>query len=282
MAAPLGSTLVPKIWEAAELLAAAQAVEPGQRFTTDGHQFTRLGAWSGKLMVTDSADCRRDLRREEEYAFWAWAAVNVLRLTGVRIEELMELTHHSPIQYRLPTTGEIVPLLQIAPSKTDAERLLVVSPELADVLSAMIIRVRDDTGTVPRVPAYDWRECVWRPPAPALFQRRFGTDNRAISHGTIRKMIQAALTNTGLTDPADGRPLNCTPHDFRRLFITDAILHGLPPHIAQIIAGHRDINVTMGYKAIYPEEAIQAHLAFLARRRNLRPSDEYRVPTDEE
>jgi hypothetical protein len=73
-----------------------------------------------------------------------------------------------------------------------------------------------------------------------------------------------------------------TPHDFRRIFITDAIRNGLPPHIAQIIAGHRDINVTLGYKAIYPDEAIQAHLAFLSRRRALRPSEEYRVPTDEE
>jgi hypothetical protein len=25
-------------------------------------------------------------------------------------------------------------------------------------------------------------------------------------------------------------------------------MNGLPPHIAQIIAGHRDINVTLGYK----------------------------------
>ncbi len=67
-----------------------------------------------------------------------------------------------------------------------------------------------------------------------------------------------------------------------RFFITDAIMSGLPPHIAQIIAGDRDLNVTMGYKAVYPDEAIQAHLAFLARRRSLRPSEEYRVPTDEE
>jgi hypothetical protein len=66
------------------------------------------------------------------------------------------------------------------------------------------------------------------------------------------------------------------------MFITDAILNGLPPHIAQIIAGHQDINVTLGYKAVYPEEAIQAHLAFLARRRSLRPSEEYRTPTDAE
>ena len=56
-------------------------------------------------------------------------------------------------------------------------------------------------------------------------------------------------------------------------------MSGLPPHIAQIIAGHQDLNVTMGYKAVYPDEAIQAHLAFLTRRRALRPSEEYRSPT---
>lgn len=38
----------------------------------------------------------------------------------------------------------------------------------------------------------------------------------------------------------------------------------------------------MGYKAVYPDEAIQSHLAFLARRREQRPTEEYRVPSDEE
>ena len=35
-------------------------------------------------------------------------------------------------------------------------------------------------------------------------------------------------------------------------------------------------------EAVYPEEAIQSHLAFLARRRALRPTEEYRTPTDDE
>ena len=61
-------------------------------------------------------------------------------------------------------------------------------------------------------------------------------------------MLNAAFVHTGLTDPADGRPLHYAPHDFRRIFITDAVMNGLPPHIAQIIAGHRDINVTLGYR----------------------------------
>ncbi len=66
------------------------------------------------------------------------------------------------------------------------------------------------------------------------------------------------------------------------MFITDAIVHGMPPHIAQLVAGHRDINTTMGYKAVYPEEVINGHRAFIARRRALRPGEEYRTPTDEE
>ena len=56
----------------------------------------------------------------------------------------------------------------------------------------------------------------------------------------------------------------------------------MPPHIAQLVVGHRDINTTMGYKAVYPEEVINGHRAFIARRRELRPSEEYRTPTDEE
>src|SRR6266566_6383478 len=91
---------------------------------------------------------RRDLTFEEHRAFWTWATVEVLRHTGIRIEELTELSHHSLIQYRLPTTGELVPLLQIAPSKTDTERLLVISPELADVLSTIMSRIRDPGGKV--------------------------------------------------------------------------------------------------------------------------------------
>ncbi len=38
----------------------------------------------------------------------------------------------------------------------------------------------------------------------------------------------------------------------------------------------------MGYSAVYPEEAITAHRGFIARRRALRPTEEYRQPTDEE
>jgi len=263
------------------LLVAARSAQPGEAFVVAGSVFVRRARANG-VWADDATGKRHNLSLQEEQAFWVWAIVEVLRATGVRIEELLELSHHSLVQYRLPTTGELIPLLQIAPSKTDKERLLVVSPELADVLAQIISRVRGPLAAVPLVCAYDDYERVWLPPTARLFQRRVNNEIQAFAHSSILKMLTAAVTRAGLVDPVDGRPLHYTPHDFRRMFITDAILNGLPPHIAQIIAGHQDINVTLGYKAVYPHEAIQAHLAFLARRRSLRPSEEYRSPTDEE
>jgi hypothetical protein len=82
---------------------------------------------------------------------------------------------------------------------------MVVSPELADVLSAVITRIRGNGPAVPLVAAYDDHERVWLPPAPVLFQRRIGAENRAIPTATVRKLLAAALARTGLTDPAGAR-----------------------------------------------------------------------------
>jgi len=269
---------------AADLLTAAAQTRPGDLFTIADQTLRRslLAAPGPRIWVEDpDTGVRRDLTREEDSAFWTWAAIEVLRATGIRVEELTELSHHGLVQYKLPTTAEIIPLLHIAPSKTDQERLLVISPELADVLATILHRIRDTTGAVPLVIAYDIHEREFTPAMPVLFQRRVGVDARPISAATIRRWITNALAGAGLTD-ASGRPLTFQPHDFRRIFATDAIMNGMPPHICQLILGHKNINTTMGYKTVYPEEAINGHRAFIARRRELRPSEEYRAPTEQE
>ena len=104
-----------------------------------------------------------------------------------------------------------------------------------------------------------------------------------------RSSINEILAASRLTN-ASWEALRIQPHDFRRIFTTEAIMNGMPPHIAQLLLGHKDINTTMGYKAVYPEEAINGHRAFIARRRAQRPSapapqrpsEEYRTPTEEE
>ncbi|MFF4392172.1 hypothetical protein ACFY0G_36265 [Streptomyces sp. NPDC001552] len=76
----------------------------------------------------------------EEEAFWTWAVVHTLRLSGVRIEELLELTHLSIRQYQRPN-GEVIGLLVIAPSKTDRERVIPMSAELFHVIAQIIRRL---------------------------------------------------------------------------------------------------------------------------------------------
>ena len=120
--------------------------------------------------------------------------LEVLRHKGIRIEELTALSHHSLIQYRLPATGELIPLLQITPSKTDQERLLVISPELADVLSNIIGRIRgDDQPDVPLVVSYEQKERVYNPPMPLLFQFRRRLEGRAVSEESLRGYVDHAL-----------------------------------------------------------------------------------------
>jgi len=183
-------------------------------------------------------------------------------------------------------------LLQIAPSKSDVERVLPVGPELAHVLSRIVLRISEtspDTGsgatnppTVPLVSRWDWHERVHTPPMPFLFQRSFLIGRRSvISPGTVANWLDAAAASAGLRD-TDGSPLTFSPHDFRRVFLTDAVRNGLPIHIAAQLAGHDDLNTTRRYAATYPTEVIEHYQQFVARRRAERPIEEYREPTTEE
>jgi hypothetical protein len=214
----------------AQRLAAAASAHPGALFTAAGQTLRRAimkTQTSSRIWAEDpGAGKRRDLTFEEHRGFWTWAMIEVLRHTGIRIEELTELSHHSLIQYRLPATGELIPLLQIAPSKTDAERLLVISPELADALSAVVSRIRGDHGTVPLVVGYDKNERIYNPPMRLLFQHRRQLEHQPVSETALRGYLDHALEAIGVTT-ASGAPLRYTFHDFRRLFITDAKIGGV-------------------------------------------------------
>ena len=262
--------------DAEERISTARDTPAGGVFTVAGQEFQRCRQGpSGRVYVIEAATGkRRNLTHEDEAAFWSWTTVEILRATGIRIEEMLELAHHSFIAYTLPTTGEIVPMLQVAPSKTDTERLLLVSPELAEVLTAIIFRVRAGNAALPLVSAYDVFEQTWSAPMPFLFQRRYGSEDRPINRSYIRECMVTTSRAARITSA--GQPLEWRPHDFRRIFVTDALRSGLPPHIAAKICGHALLDTTMGYAAIYPEDVVSHHRAFIARRRAERPSEEYR------
>jgi len=274
------------------VLAAALATAPGEKFTAEGEHLRRLSIVTdparggtgrpGVIYAAAPGDtARRNLTLEEENGFWAWAVVEVLRHTGVRIEEMLELTHRSFVAYALPTTGEVIPLLQVTPSKTDRERLLVVSPELAEVLTLIIARVRNGAEWLPLITRYDGAERLHSPPLPFLFQRPWGLANHILTPHRVKVLLDRTAAAAGLTD-AGGGARRFTPHDFRRIFATEAVATGLPVHIAAKLLGHQSLATTQAYVAVYDQDVIDHHRAFIARRRGMRPSEEYREPTDTE
>jgi len=270
-------------------LAAALTVEPGEAFSVDGQRWRRhqhkstYDSVRSTVIATGPNGDRVSLTRMEDQAFWTWAAVEVLRHSGIRIEEMLELTHLSIRPFRKPS-GEVIPLLQIAPSKTDRERVLPASPALARALGRILVRHAAVTGDkkVPLVARLDEHERTYSAPMPFLFQRRWvsGRD-QAMSSTAFRKYLAVAANQAKLHD-VDGATLTFTPHDFRRLYLTDVTNSGLPIHIAAQLAGHENLNTTRGYVATYPTEVFDQYEKFLARRRQERPSDEYRRPTTEE
>jgi integrase len=234
------------------------------------------------LFVTpvDQPGPRCDAERLEDNAFWTFAAVEVLRRTGARIEELLELTHLSLRTYQAPT-GERVPLLQISPSKTDQERVIPADPDLVAVLARIIRRIKGEDDKVPLLSRYDTYERTFGPMLPHLFQRVTQHRRQVIPADRIRELLAGLARRARITD-VDGAPLKFTPHDFRRIFSTETVNGGLPIHIAAKLLGHLDLNTTQGYVAVYPEEVIRHYRQFVDQRRTQRPSEEYREPTDSE
>lgn len=283
-------------WRAEQtaLLAAAAAAAGGEAFEHQGRAYQRhvpqtykTGPYSRRLGVPDVAVLdlatgdQVNVSTAEENAFWAWAVIEILRHSGIRLEELLELTHLALVSYRLPGPGEIVPLLQIVPSKTNQERLLLVPPELASVLAEIITRQRRDDGRIPLVARYDPYERVTGPPLPHLLQRRRGWRRETLTGAYIYRVLASVIQRAGICNAA-GQPVRYTPHDFRRVFATDAVTGGLPVHIAAKILGHEHLGTTEHYLAVFQDDLIRNYQAFLSRRRAARPAEEYREPTDQE
>ncbi len=258
-------------------LAAATTAGPGATIDLDGAEWETAQVTPQSPVRARREGAERNLTDEEDNAFWSWAVVETLRHSGIRLEELLELTHIALQPYKLPATGETVPLLHIVPSKTDEERLLVAGPELVHVLAQVIRRVRGDAAAVPLTQRWDGYERVLSSPLPHLFVRRYAAELRVVSPTTVLTLMTRLAERAGIA--VSGRPVRFTPHDLRRIFATDALANGLPPHIVQVLMGHKNIATTQIYAAIYPADIIRHHRGLIAKRRQTRPSEEYREPT---
>ncbi|WP_078962905.1 tyrosine-type recombinase/integrase [Streptomyces sp. XY533] len=275
----------------AALLAAAEPVPLGGVFEHEGRRYRRTDSREdhrrAKILaeptvrVTDEATGElTHVSMAEEAAFWEWAAVEVLRHSGIRVEELVELSHLSIRQYERPN-GEVIALLVVAPSKSERERVIPMSAELFHAVAQIIRRQTRGGQVIPLLTRYDTHEKTWSEPMPFLFQRQLGTVRGVIAPGTVLHMIGRSCEEIAATNPAFAGT-KFTPHDFRRLFATEIVNGGLPIHIGAALLGHLNLQTTQGYVAVFAEDIVQHYQKFLNHRRALRPEGEYVDVTAEE
>jgi hypothetical protein len=271
-------------FRATELQAAAKAAPFGEPFVVHGgtyikHKPGKQADQSRVYVLQDGSEKRLDTQYTVTRAFMTWTTIDILRHTGIRIEELLELTHLSIRQYRKPD-GTVLPLLQIAPSKTDQERVFPCNPELTATLAWLVSFVSID-GRVPLCCRVDKHEREVSAPMPFLIQLREGGRSRVVNECTVRKWLAELANGLGLCE-ADGAALHYTPHDFRRIFITDIVNAWFPIHLAAKIVGHNNIEVTRACTAVYQKDVFDAYERFINNRRLARPSAEYHEPTQTE
>jgi site-specific recombinase XerD len=276
---------------AQELLGLAEDTPDGTSFDFRGITYTRVITDSDRKLLRHDGLVPARVRNndtgelihvstEEDAAFWEWAAVETLRHSGVRIEELCELSHLSVRQYQRPN-GEVIALLVVAPSKTDRERVIPMSAELFHVIATVIRRHTRGGRTIPLLTRYDPHDKVWSPPMPFLFQRHTGSNPRVISTAAFQQMIARCCEALADCHPAF-RGLRFTPHDFRRIFITELVNSGLPIHIGAALLGHLNVQTTRGYVAVFEDDVVRHYQQHLQHRREIRPEGEYRPATPAE
>jgi integrase len=273
------------------LLERASTASDGETITVGGRAYqrlwsrvderrVRLGGTANVRVVDQVSDKPVNLTAAEDAAFFEWAVVEILRHTGIRIEEALELTHLSIRQYQRPN-GEVIALLVIAPSKSDRERVIPMSAELFSVIAAVIRRHTRDGRAIPLLSRYDPHERQASSAMPFLLQRKIGTNREVVSPATVVNMLRRRCEELAERHPGF-RTACFTPHDFRRLFATDLVNNGLPIHIGAALLGHLNLQTTRGYVAVFNEDVVRHYQEFLGRRRSTRPDDEYRDVTEHE
>ena len=274
-----------------DLLKAATGASAGDRIVIRAKSYRRLFSagdarhqkvhGAPNIRVLDETTGKHlNVTFTEDAAFWHWAAVETLRHTGLRCEELLELSQLSIRQYVRPN-AEVVALLVVAPSKTDRERVIPMTADLFHVIATIIRRLTRNRQSVALATRYDKYERITSEPQPFLFQRTIGQRTEVISPSALRAEL-AKLSNTLAAEYPALVDCRFTPHDFRRLFATDLVNHGLPIHIGAALLGHLDVQTTHGYVTVFNEDVIRHYQTHLANRRTARPAIEYRPATSTE
>ena len=199
------------------------------------------------------------LQDEPEWkSFWAWALLELLVQSGLRIEEALELTTLDVLRRELPD-GRRYYLLHVKPSKYDRARVVPIGDGLGRVIAEIVGHVQTFYGTaeIPSQRMWCSYEKHWRPAAPYLFQGVTGHPS-VVDHNTVRKRLAGLAEGAGISR-ADGTALTLRPHDCRRMFASEHLNNSTPVHVIQALLGHASIETVMIYAKLYPTTLVEEY-----------------------
>jgi site-specific recombinase XerD len=179
----------------------------------------------------------------------ARCAVQILRGTGVRLGELIDLELDCLMDFSSHGTWLKVPV-----GKLNTERMV---PLDADTLAAFD----------------DWATRRGRQRALPHSRTGIETDfffvvgGRRIGGGRIRRALDDAVTRAGLHD-ASGRSLHITPHQLRHTYGTSLINGGMSLQVLMALLGHVTPEMTLRYANLASDTVKNAYDAAMERARS--------------
>lgn len=182
----------------------------------------------------------------------ARSAIRILRGTGMRIGELLELELDCLLDFSGRGTWLRVPI-----GKLGTERTVPLDEEtLAAFDEWMAHRGRQRAVPHPRTGR----------PADLLFLIR----GRKMGEGRVRKGLARAVEIAGITDQ-QGRPLHVTPHQLRHTYGTSLINGGMSLQALMALLGHVTPEMTLRYAHLASDTVKDAYDDAMAKVRSRRP-----------
>ena len=162
---------------------------------------------------------------------FARVGIHVLRRTGLRLGELLDLSLDCLVDYGPTGTWLRVPL-----GKLGTERSVPVD---ADTVAAINSWIAIRGSQRPHPSPHTGKPCDY------LFTRR----GKRLTGWGIRKGLEVAVAAAGLTGPG-GDPLRVTPHQLRHTYATELVNAGMSLQAVMALLGHVTPEMTLRYAAL--------------------------------
>src|SRR5215467_8297475 len=166
------------------------------------------------LAFADDQRLQQELRRAGD---WTAAALQLLRLTGMRIGECLDLARHCLREIGPDTWGLQVPL-----GKLHTERMVPADAPIQQLVALIRSLCPVDVNAS----------------RPSHLLARAGTRNTLYSQ--LRRALTEAAQRAGCSEPVK-------PHQLRHTFASEMVRLGMSLPVLMQLLGHKDIRMTLRY-----------------------------------